>query len=120
MRGVKPVGMTHVVHPARIAARCVRPSTLLEHWSVQHPDARVPAGGAEATKSQKKGLCRLGPRVPTASIAWAMTLPETVLVHTTYGPRGDAEVDVSFQPAIFMLASAFTTTVAAERALVNW
>ena len=49
-----------------------------------------------------------------------MTLPETVLVHTTYGPRGDAEVDVSFQPAIFMLASAFTTTVAAERALVNW
>jgi hypothetical protein len=100
--------------------RCVRPSTLLEHWSVQQPDARVPAGGAEATKSQKEGLCRLGPRVPTASIAWATTLPETVLVHTTEGPSGDAEVDVSFQPAIFMLASAFATTVAAERALVNW
>jgi len=45
----------------------------------------VPAGGHE---------CR--PRV----WPWARTLPETVLVHTTEGPSGDAEVDVSFQPAI--------------------
>ena len=58
--------------------------------------------------------------MPTESVPWARTLPETVLVHTTEGPSGDAEVDVSFQPAIFMLASAFATTVAAERALVNW
>jgi hypothetical protein len=58
--------------------------------------------------------------VPTESIAWATTLPEIALVHTTEGPSGDAEVDVSIQPAIFMLASAFATTVAAEWALVNW
>jgi hypothetical protein len=58
--------------------------------------------------------------VPTESVAWARTLPETILVHTTKGPSCDAEVDVNFQPAIFMLASALATTVAGERALVNW
>jgi hypothetical protein len=47
-------------------------------------------------------------------------LPETVLVHTAEGPSGEWEVELSVQPAIFMLASAPATTVAAEWALVNW
>ena len=58
--------------------------------------------------------------MPTPSSTRATTLPETVLVHTAEGPSGEWEVELSFQPAIFMLASAPATTVAAEWALVNW
>jgi len=58
--------------------------------------------------------------VPTASIAWASTLPETALVHTTAGPSGDAEVEVRVKPATFLLALAPATAVAAELALVKW
>jgi hypothetical protein len=47
-------------------------------------------------------------------------LPETVLVHTAEGPSGEWEVELSVQPAIFMLASAPAITAAAEWALVNW
>ena len=68
-------------------------------------------------RSQKQG--QLGPRVPTASIAWATTLPETVLVQTAEGPSGVVEVERSVQPATFMFASAPEATVAAERPLVN-
>jgi hypothetical protein len=41
------------------------------------------------------------------------------LVHLAEGPSGVLGVEISVQPA-FMVASAFATTVAAERALVNW
>jgi hypothetical protein len=58
--------------------------------------------------------------VPTESCAWATTPPETILLHTLEGPSGVVEVEVSVQPAIFMLAAAPATTVGAERALVNW
>jgi hypothetical protein len=81
--------------------------------SVQQPDARLPAGGADPVRSQYEGLCLLGPRVPTESAASATTLPWTVLVHMTSGPSGVVEVEISFQPAIRMLALAPATTVAA-------
>ena len=47
-------------------------------------------------------------------------MPETVLVHTAEGPSGVVGVEISFQPAIFMFASAPATTIWADRALVNW
>ena len=90
---------------------------------VQQPDARFPAGAADASSSQNEGV--LGPRLPTPSDAPTTTSPETVLVHTTdgpsgvtKGPSGFVEVEISFQPAIFIFVSAPATTVAAELALV--
>jgi hypothetical protein len=54
-------------------------------------------------------------------------LPETVLVHAaeaTFGIAaleiGIAALEISFQPAIFMFASAPATTVTAEPWLLNW
>lgn len=69
-------------------------------------------------RSQKQGQLR--PRVPSDSCAWATTLPETVLVHTDDGPSGVVEVEIRVQPAVFIFALAPATTVAVERALVNW
>jgi hypothetical protein len=64
----------------------------------------VPAGATSADREQRLGYDvaqdSLGPHDPR--------------------PSGDAEVEVSVQPAIFMLALAIATTVAAELALVNW
>src|SRR5665647_394019 len=40
-------------------------------------------------------------------------LPEAVLVHEAKGTRGSAALETSFQPAIFVLASAPATTVVA-------